>query len=185
MSPHYRRAHLAGGTYFFTVVTFQRRPILTHDAMRRLLREAVIETRKSHPFLIDAWVLLPDHLHCIWTLPPGDDRFSARWSMLKRYVSQRSTTLFGCSMEDISTSRRSRKEYSIWQRRFWEHAIRDQADFNRHMDYIHWNPVRHGLVQIPIDWPWSTFHRFVRAGIYPADWGGTTARNLPSADFGE
>jgi putative transposase len=88
-------------------------------------------------------------------------------------------------MEDISTSRRSRKEYSIWQRRFWEHAIRDQADFNRHMDYIHWNPVRHGLVQIPIDWPWSTFHRFVRAGIYPADWGGTTARNLPSADFGE
>jgi len=185
MSPHYRRARIQGGMYFFTVVTFRRRPILTCDAMRQSLREAVIETRKSHPFRIDAWVLLPDHLHCIWTLPSGDNRFSARWSLIKRYVSRGSGSLFTFGAESLPSSRRSRNESGIWQRRFWEHAIRDQADFNRHVDYIHWNPVKHGLVQRPIDWPWSTFHRFVKAGVYPADWGGAAARDLPMAEFGE
>lgn len=167
--PNYRRANVCGGTYFFTVNTFRRLPVLTEAPVRAALREAIGQTRLSHPFDIDAWVLLPDHLHCIWTLPQGDADFSMRWSKIKRYVSQQCGDAFG--VQEISTSHIKRNESGLWQRRFWEHQIRDECDFERHVDYIHWNPVKHGLVARAGDWPYSTFHRFVNDGVYLPDWG--------------
>lgn len=179
---NYRRANIRGGTYFFTVNTLRRMPILTQAPVRAALRDAISHTRASHPFAIDAWVLLPDHLHCIWTLPQGDADFSVRWSMIKRLVSQRCGAQYGAA--DLSTSRTGRKEAGIWQRRFWEHQIRDDNDFARHVDYIHWNPVKHGLVARAIEWPYSTFHRYLADGAYAADWGrGEAAGSVDS--FGE
>lgn len=125
-------------------------------------------------------MLLPDHLHCIWTLPQGDADFSVRWSMIKRLVSQACADEFG--VDNLSTSRMQRKESGIWQRRFWEHQIRDDNDFALHVDYIHWNPVKHGLVTCAMDWPHSTFHRYVAQEILPPDWGiGADV----AGDFGE
>jgi putative transposase len=167
--PNYRRAGIAGGTYFFTVNTFRRLPVLTEAPVREALRKAIFLTRLTHLFDIDAWVLLPDHLHCIWTLPRGDADFSLRWAKIKRMVSKECGAAFGT--EDVSASRTRRNEAGLWQRRFWEHLIRDDEDFARHADYIHWNPVKHGLVVRTAEWPYSTFHRFVREGVYPADWG--------------
>lgn len=149
--PNYVRARLAGGTYFFTLTTRGRAPVLTDEATRTALREAIRATRARWPFTVEAWVLLPDHLHCLWTLPEGDADFSRRWSTLKRLTTQ-------------SLGR------SIWQPRFWEHLIRDDRDFARHLDYIHWNPVKHGHVQRALDWPYSTFHRYAARGHYPMDW---------------
>ncbi len=155
--------------YFFTVNTRQRLPVLTEAPVRDALREAIRQTRLTAPFEIDAWVLLPDHLHCIWTLPQGDADFSMRWSKIKRYVSQQCGETF--DFGNLSASRTKRHELGLWQRRFWEHQIRDEADFARHADYIHWNPVKHGLVARAVDWPYSTFHRFVYDGVYAPDWG--------------
>ena len=167
--PNYRRANVAGGTYFFTVNTLRRLPVLTEPPVREALREAIRQTRMTAPFDIDAWVLLPDHLHCIWTLPQGDADFSMRWSKIKRYVSQQCGETFGIG--NVSASRTKRHESGLWQRRFWEHQIRDEADFALHADYIHWNPVKHGLAARAVDWPYSTFHRFVCDGVYASDWG--------------
>jgi putative transposase len=167
--PNYRRSNIAGGTYFFTLNSFRRRPILTAESLRHALRLAIQKTRLTHPFEIDAWVLLPDHLHCIWTLPQGDADFSVRWSMIKRLVSQACADEFG--VDDLSASRTQRKESGIWQRRFWEHQIRDDKDFARYVDYIHWNPVKHGLVARAGDWPHSTFHRYVAQEMLLPDWG--------------
>ena len=179
---NYRRANIRGGTYFFTVNTLYRMPILTEAPVRAALRDAIAQTRLSHPFTIGAWVLMPDHLHCIWTLPPGDADFSVRWSMIKRLVSQRCEAEYGVA--DLSPSRTKRKETGIWQRRFWEHQIRDDDDFARHVDYIHWNPVKHGRVAQAIDWPYSTFHRYVSGGVYLADWGLSDATEFAN-NFGE
>ena len=179
---NYRRAHIRGGTYFFTVNALRRRPILTQAPVRAALRDAIARTRLTHPFAIDAWVLLPDHLHCIWTLPPGDADFSVRWSMIKRLVSQRCAAEYGAA--ELSLSATGRKESGLWQRRFWEHQIRDDNDFARHVDYIHWNPVKHDLVAKAIDWPYSTFHRYVADGAYGADWGRSEAAGFVN-HFGE
>jgi putative transposase len=167
----YRRAHVAGACYFFTVVAYRREPILCDDAIRHALREAVLSVREQRPFSIDAWVLLPDHLHCIWTLPAGDADYSARWNIIKRKVS------IACANSYkhkglLTRSRRRRRESTIWQRRFWEHQIRDEMDFTRHVDYIHYNPVKHGLCARVSGWRYSTFHRYVAAGVYPEDWCG-------------
>lgn len=167
--PNYRRANITGGTYFFTVNTFRRLPVLTEPLLRTALREAIQHTRTSHPFDIAAWVLLPDHLHCIWTLPEGDADFSIRWAKIKRHVSKTCGSDFGA--QDLSESRNKQREAGLWQRRFWEHQIRDNSDFARHVDYIHWNPVKHGLVVQASDWPYSTFHRYARAGVYASNWG--------------
>lgn len=162
----YRRSREAGALYFFTVVTHERRPLLIRPGMRLSLRRAIQEVRQRHPFVIHGWVLLPDHLHCLWQLPADDADFGRRWSMIKRKVSQ------DCPGSGaLSLSRQLRGERGIWQRRFWEHLIRDEDDYRRQMDYLHWNPVRHGLVARVVDWPWSSFHRLVREGRYPADWG--------------
>ncbi|HJW57753.1 MAG TPA: transposase [Burkholderiaceae bacterium] len=177
---NYRRANVAGGTYFFTVNTFRRIPVLTEAPVRAALRDAIRRAKETHPFQIEAWVLLPDHLHCIWTLPAGDADFSTRWSKIKRDVSQECGASFG--VQELSDSRNRRHESGLWQRRFWEHQIRDDADFARHADYIHWNPVKHGLVGRACEWPYSTFHRFARDGVYPQDWG---MAELPDTVAGE
>jgi putative transposase len=168
--PDYRRACVPGGTFFFTVVTYQRRPLLLEEPVRHALRLAVQETRTQLPFHIDAWVLLPDHLHCLWTLPPGDENYSLRWSLIKQSVSKRCAAAYRDGIS-LSQSRQNRRESWLWQRRFWEHQIRHEGDFARYVDYLHWNPVKHRLVHQAAAWPYTTFHRYVRAGVYPADWG--------------
>lgn len=176
--PNYLRAHIPGGTYFFTLATMERQPVLLKPEIRAALRQAIDLTRERYPFRIDAWVLLPDHLHCIWTLPEGDDQYGTRWSLIKRHITQ-STRFSG----GTRPSRITRREGGLWQRRYWEHVIRDENDFARHADYIHWNPVKHGLVQTVLEWPYSTFHRYVRQGVYAPDWGGFVGS--PNDSFGE
>lgn len=164
--PNYIRLKHEGGTYFFTVNLLQRNdnPLLTEHI--HLLRNAIKTVKAKYPFHIHAWVVLPDHMHCIWQLPPTDDDFSIRWRLIKSGFSKSIQ-----NSEPISVSRQKRQERGIWQRRFWEHRIRDDNDFARHMDYIHYNPVKHGHVQKVKDWPFSTFHHWVRLGIYDDDWG--------------
>ncbi|MFE1747914.1 transposase [Coleofasciculus sp. H7-2] len=164
----YRRAKIEGGTYFFTLVTHNRRKFLCIPSNISILRNAFREIIKTHPFKIDACVILPDHLHCIWTLPDGDSDFSTRWRLIKSYFSRNCEPQYH---QKVSLSRQSKKEQSIWQRRFWEHQIRDEEDFAKHIDYIHYNPVKHGLVKAPKDWEYSSFHRYVNAGIYDVSWG--------------
>lgn len=180
--PNYRRAYTPGASYFFTVVSHTRKPIFLQEEVRQALREAIISTRIHYPFVIDAWVLLPDHMHCIWTLPDNDHRFSIRWSMIKRQVSQ--ACIGDDSILHLSSSRNKRKESGLWQRRFWEHQIRNEDDFQRHVDYIHWNPVKHQQVTKVIDWPYSSFHRYVKAGQLPPSWG-TFSEDLGKFNFGE
>ncbi|MBI3230159.1 MAG: transposase [Burkholderiales bacterium] len=167
----YRRAIIPGATYFFTVVSYRRRPILCEPEIRTALHEAINWVRELRPFTIDAWVLLPDHLHTIWTLPANEADFATRWQSIKRRVSSQSAA-FLLNATQLNTSKIKRREASLWQRRFWEHCIRDDHDFARHMDYLHYNPVKHGLVTRVQDWPYSTFHRHVKAGRYPLNWGG-------------
>src|SRR4030067_985184 len=167
----YRRASAAGASYFFTVVPYRRQPILCNETVRNALRSAIETVRASRPFVIDAWVLLPDHLHCVGTRPADDADFSTRWMMIKRAVSLacREDYRRACLM---TASKLKHRESTIWQRRFWEHQIRNEDDLARHVDYIHFNPVKHGHVQHAIDWPYSTFHRYVRDGVYAHDWAG-------------
>lgn len=166
----YRRYREHGGTFFFTVVSFGRRPIFTTALARACLRNAFRETRFRYPFILEAISLLPEHLHCLWTLPKDDDDYSTRWALLKGEFTK--AWLAGGGTEGFrNASRRRKGEAAVWQRRFWEHTIRDQQDFNNHFDYIHYNPVHHELVKWPEDWPWSTYHKFVREGFYEAGWG--------------
>ena len=165
---HYRRAIAPGGTFFFTLVTDRRRPILASDAAMDVLRNAFRSVRQSRPVEIDAIVVLPDHLHCIWTLPPEDADFPTRWRLIKtRFTNDCPVSL----RQTPDTARLRKGEQAIWQHRYWEHQIRDETDFARHVDYIHYNPVKHGLVRSPREWPHSSFGRYVKAGLYPLDWG--------------
>ncbi len=168
--PTFIRSKKTGGTFFFTVVTYRRQRILTDPHNRILLREAITEVRLQYPFTIDAWVLLPDHLHCIWTLDEGDEDFSKRWGLIKAGFSRRVKPLLH-KHEWMTDSKERHHENTIWQRRFWEHQIRGDEDLHRHLNYLHYNPVKHGLVANPIDWPYSTFHRYVKQGLYPSNWG--------------
>jgi putative transposase len=167
----YRRNYVPGGTYFFTVVTRGRRPILTDELSRLFLRNAISDVRSKRPFEIVAWVLLPEHLHTIWTLPPRDDDYSTRWQRIKEAFTRKLLPL-GERKKSRSTSRAMKRERDVWQRRFWEHTVEDEEDLKRCVDYIHWNPKKHGLVRCVRDWPWSTFHRFVDEGEYTVNWGG-------------
>ncbi|EAZ91247.1 REP-associated tyrosine transposase [Crocosphaera chwakensis] len=166
----YRRAKQPGSSYFFTLVTHNRRSFLCEAENIVLLRDSFRRVIEKHPFIIDAIVILPNHLHCIWTLPQGDAEFSTRWRLIKSW--------FSCQCDrkyqgNISTSRQSKQERAIWQRRFWEHLIRDEEDFINHADYIHYNPVHHGLVSRPKDWEYSSFHRYVQRGVYDVNWGSS------------
>lgn len=171
----YRRYRVEGGCYFFTVALYDRRQALLTENIDAL-RGAFSHVKRAHPFHIDAMVVLPEHLHCIWTLPAGDDDFSLRWRQIKAAFSRQLP-----AGERRSASRTDKHERGIWQRRFWEHAIRDDDDFARHVDYIHFNPVKHGWVGSVADWPYSTFIRYVERGVYPSDWGGDYRETLAEA----
>ena len=166
----YRRWRVEGGTFFFTVVAYRRGGFLTSDVARTALREAFRQVRQRRPFNVVAIVLLPDHLHTIWALPRGDSDYATRWRQIKSLVTR---ALAGrvTHADEVSASRRRRGEQGIWQRRFYEHTCRDDADLKRFVDYVHVNPVKHRLVARVRDWPWSSFHRYVRLGEYSMDWG--------------
>ena len=162
---NYRRNLIDGGTFFFTVNLADRNTSLLTDHIA-LLRQAFRATRIRHPFIIEAMVVLPEHLHAIWTLPSDDRDYATRWRLIK--------TAFSREMakgERLTNSRRDKGERGIWQRRYWEHTLRDEQDFSCHVEYIHLNPVKHGHVKTVAEWPHSSFHQFVRQGKYPADWG--------------
>ena len=173
--PNYRRLRVAGGTYFFTVKLRDPESQLLIEEVS-VLREAFRTVMSTHPFVIDAIVIMPNHLHTLWTLPAGDSDYSTRWRQIKAAFSRAMP-----KGERISASRQSKGERGIWQRRFWEHTIRDQRGFNHRFDYIHYNPVKHGYVRHPHEWLYSSFHRAMRQGIYPADWQADESFTL-SAD---
>ena len=162
----YRRNRVAGGTYFFTVNLLDRRSDLLVVQIEAL-RGAVRWVRERAGFHIDAWVVLPEHMHCIWTLPEGDADFAGRWRGIKTRFSKAVP-----QVEPVSSVRARRGARGVWQNRYWEHTIRDEADYAAHMDYVHFNPVKHGLAGHPAEWPYSTFRRCVAAGVYPVEWGG-------------
>ena len=173
----YRRARYEGGTFFFTVNLADRS---RDDLVRHIdrLRKAYATVMRRHAFETIAICMLPDHLHAIWSLPPGDADFALRWSLIKSSFSR------GLRVAPLrSASKVAKREKRIWQRRYWEHAIRDDGDLSRHVDYIHFNPVKHGYVSRVCDWPHSSFGRYVERGLLPPDWGGDM-RELSDA-FGE
>lgn len=163
--PDYRRNRVPGGTYFFTVNLLDRRSSLLVDQIGDL-GESVRRVRELMPFHIDAWVVLPEHMHALWTLPAGDADFSRRWQAIKMAFTKRVAP-----GEAVSARWRARGERGIWQRRYWEHTIRDERDYAAHMDYIHFNPVKHGLVPQAAAWPFSSLGRCVAIGLYPPGWG--------------
>jgi putative transposase len=172
----YRRNFVPGGTYFFTVTLADRRSRALVDHIAAL-RAAFRAARRERPFAIDAIVILPEHLHVVMTLPPDDADFPGRWRRIKGLFT-RSVAVAGATFPSDRTG-----EYALWQRRFWEHTIRDDGDFARHVDYIHINPLKHGLVTRVADWPYSSFHRYVRQGLLPQDWAGDAKNG--GAGFGE
>ena len=173
----YRRNFVPGGTFFFTVNLANRRSRLLTDRID-LLRAAFRHVRSHHPFIIDAIVVLPDHLHALWTLPSGDADFANRWRLIKTEFSK------GIEVnEQRSPSREAKRERGIWQRRYWEHTLRDENDFEQHCDYIHFNPVKHVYVSSVSEWPYSSFRRFVQRGAYPFNWAAP--EEIAGAEFGE
>lgn len=167
----YRRWRAEGGTFFFTAVTHLRQRFLTSMLGRNALREAFCRVRRLRPFKVVAFVLLPDHLHTIWELPRGDTDYTTRWRQIKTLVTRALVGRVGEAA--ISASRQRREEKGIWQRRFYEHMCRDEADVKRLVDYIHVNPVKHRLSARVRDWPWSSFRRYVQLEEYSIDWGGS------------
>jgi putative transposase len=174
--PNYRRNRVPGGTYFFTVNLLDRRSDLL-VAEIDMLRASVRDVQATRPFHVDAWVVLPDHMHCIWTLPEGDMDFPERWRAIKSAFSRSLPRV-----EPRSSVMVARRERGIWQWRYWEHTIRDERDYAAHMDYVHFNPVKHAYVERPADWPYSSFRRAVRDGLYPAEW---LAKGDEPAETGE
>ena len=172
----YRRNFVCGGTYFFTATLVNRASSALTDHVAQL-RNAFRVTRQAHPFTIDAIVVLPDHLHVVMTLPQGDADFSNRWHLIERRFT------VAITKAGVPVARHRNGEYALWQRRFWEHTIRDDRDLRQHIDYIHFNPLKHGLVKQVRDWPFSSFHRYVRLGLLPEDWGGVVDETKMS--FGE
>ncbi len=173
----YRRNRVSGGTYFFTA-TLRDRHAMTLVEYIDVLRTAMARTLRERPFAIDAMVVLPEHLHAVWTLPPGDVDYAGRWRLMKSCFTR------ALAKTGVGLSRNAKGEYDLWQRRYWEHTIRDDADLARHVDYIHFNPVKHGLVKRVVDWPHSSFHRFVRQGMCTPDWAGSD-RQADSGSYGE
>jgi len=163
---NYRRMRVPGGTYFFTLNLLERRRRLLVEHINAL-REAFRDAQRARPFEITAIVVLPDHLHCVWQLPEGDSDYSNRWAQIKSGFSRRLRI-----DEYRSKTRLAKRERGIWQRRFWEHVITDDEDFINHVNYVYINPVKHGMVCRVSDWPYSSFHRDVARGLYPADWAG-------------
>jgi len=174
----YRRASIPGAKWFFTVNVAERKGNRLLVDQIDTLRAAFRAVQAAHSFRIDAAVILPDHLHCIWTVPPGDSDFSTRWGLIKENFSRSIQ-----KGERILPSRAKRGERGLWQRRFWEHLIRDEDDFRRHADYIHWNPAKHGWVKSVVDWPYSGFHAYLRRGVYGSNWGGTDDAGIEAGEW--
>ncbi len=167
--PDYRRAFVPGGTFFFTLVTNRRAKLFAGELGRTLLGDCFRECQEKWPFTIHSIVLLPDHLHAIWILPRGDSDYSTRWAWIKKEFTSR-WLAHGGKETMISKARKKERRRGVWQPRFWEHTLEDDSDFERHFDYIHYNPVKHGYVRCPHEWPHSSFHRWVEAGVYPWHW---------------
>ena len=196
----YRRAWRPGGWYFFTLVTYKRLPILTVPENVSRLRMSFHHVMQKRPFEIDGIVVLPDHVHCIWRLPEEDADFATRWRLIKHFFSR---SCFVGKMgkaspalvewadhahqttadEKQSNSRKGKRERAVWQRRYWEHLIRNEEDWRRHMDYIHYNPVRHGLASVPAEWPYSSFKQCVEKGWYSVEWGSSEPKTIAEMDF--
>jgi len=164
----YRRAFVPGGSFFFTLVMQGRRPVFASAGTVDVLREAFRSVRSTRPFELDAMVILPDHMHCIWTLPKGDADFATRWRLVKTWFTKHCDPALRIVPDRVLAAR---NEQALWQHRYWEHMLRDEIDFAQHVEYIHYNPVKHGLVASALDWPFSSFRQYVEAGIYPPDWG--------------
>jgi putative transposase len=182
--PNYIRAKFEGGYYFFTIVTYQRAELFRNELARRLLKEAIENTRSRYPFETIAFCLIFEHLHCVWKLPENDSDYSRRWSSIKGNFSREYLKLSEQHRE-VSSSRERKGEAAIWQRRFWEHQIRHENDLQRHVDYIHYNPVKHGLVQHVEEWPWSTYHKYAREGFYGHVNDFKDVTNISVDGFGE
>ncbi|MFC3114409.1 REP-associated tyrosine transposase [Cellvibrio fontiphilus] len=155
------------GLIFFTVNLLDRRQTLLVDYVAQL-RNAVAKVKRQRPFIIDAWVVLPDHMHAVWTLPEGDSDYSGRWREIKKEFNRNIP-----AGELLSIARQRQGERGIWQRRFWEHTIKSETDYRHHIDYVHINPLKHGLVTQVKDWPYSSFHRYHQNGLYPQHWPNT------------
>ena len=168
--PNYRRYYEEGATVFITLVTYDRVPFLVNPAARQILRTAWTFVAKRHPFTTDAICLLPDHIHLLMSLPQNDADYSVRIREIKRIFTKRYLLAVG-EPAQRNQSRKNKKEAAIWQRRFWEHTIRNEKDYVNHFNYIHYNPVKHRLVNAVSSWKWSSFHRYVKEGVYDADWG--------------
>jgi putative transposase len=180
----YRRYFVAGGTYFFTIVTNGRAELFAQEVARRILGEKMRECQKEWPFEVNAIVLLPEHLHTIWTLPPGDAAYPRRWAWIKKEFTKEWLAQGG-KEQPVSAARRERGDRGVWQPRYWEHTIDDEHDFERHFDYVHYNPVKHGRARSPKDWPYSSFHRWVDQGVYDAEWGSLDQGVLKFEDLDE
>jgi putative transposase len=164
----YHRVYINGATYFFTLVTHNRKSIFNTIGAVELFNDAITYTNQRMPFKINAYVVLPDHLHSIWTLPENSSDYSTRWRLIKSYFT-RHWLVNGTISKSPSKMRSG--EQDVWQRRFWEHLIRDEKDLARHVEYIHYNPVKHSLVNSPIEWKYSSFIEYVQEGLYPVNWG--------------
>ncbi|KTD35424.1 Transposase IS200 like protein [Legionella moravica] len=170
----FRRDYTPGGTYFFTLVLNNRKSQLLTSQIN-LLGEAFRKVKQKYPFCTEAIVVLPDHIHTVWKLPDNDFNYSLRWHQIKSNFTK------SLIKEHVKIIKDQRGEYSLWQRRFWEHRIRDESDLQSHIDYIHFNPVKHGYVTSAKEWPYSSFHRYVQNGTLPENWGSDGAHG----EFGE
>ena len=182
--PDYRRAIVPGGTFFITMVTFKRSPILTQAGARAILHDAWEDVTKRFPFTTEAICLLPDHIHAVITLPEDETNFSIRIREIKRLFTKAYLAEFGSS-RPRNQSRVDKGEATVWQRRFYEHTIRDERDLETHIEYIHYNPVKHGLVDRVSAWEWTSFHRYVKEGLYLPDWGEGLVIKDDHIKFGE
>jgi len=175
---NYRRSLIPGGTYFFTITLQNRKSRLLVDRIH-LFKKAVQRVKEQHPFKIKAYVVLPEHLHMIWELPKGDSNYSQRWKKIKALFSK------SIHKSGLEISKTKHNEYCLWQRRFWEHTIKDMLDFENHVNYIHYNPIKHGLVDDLHDWPYSSFHHYVQSGLISENWGTSGLKDVDRFCFGE
>lgn len=171
----YRRSKTKGGTYFFTLVTYKRKKLFQNIYLANLFLNIIKQIKFKYPFKMSGFVLLPDHFHCIWTLPENDMDFSIRWRLIKSNFTRQCLSTYKTKP---TSSRSAKKEQCIWQRRFWEHEIKNEIEFSKYLDYIHFNPVKHGYVNLPCEWQHSSFHYYVKKEIYPINWGADNVAML-------
>ncbi len=176
---YYRRNQQAGATYFFTLCLRDRKSRILVDYID-VLRLAYRKTQRKKPFITEAIVILPDHIHALWTMPTEDDDYPSRVRLFKSHFTRQLPVVM---KQTDNKNRQTHKQTGIWQLRYWEHTIRDEYDFINHANYIHYNPIKHGYVKNVADWKYSTFHRYVKKGLYEKDWGSGIEEIV--GEFGE